>query len=37
MTEFIDLREFKAYRSYLKKDEDKISAGFKLRTQEDMF
>ena len=34
--EFIDLRELKAYRSYLKKDEDRIPAGFKLRTQEDM-
>ena len=37
MAEFIDLREVKTYKSYLKKDEDMIPAGFKLRTQEDMF
>jgi len=37
MAEFIDLREVKTYKSYLKKDEDMIPAGFKLRTHEDMF
>jgi|JI10StandDraft_1071094.scaffolds.fasta_scaffold794091_2 hypothetical protein len=37
LAEFIDLREVKTYKSYLRKEEDMIPAGFKIRTLEDMF
>ena len=36
LVEFIDLREVKTYKSYLRKEEDMIPAGFKIRTLEDM-
>lgn len=37
LAESIDLREVKSYKSYLRKDEEMIPAGFKIRTSDDMF
>lgn len=36
VTDFIDLRDVLSYKSYLRKDDDMIPAGFKLTTLEDM-
>lgn len=37
LTEFIDLRDVKAYKSYVRKDDEMIPAGFKLNTHDDMY
>lgn len=33
----IDLKDIKSYKSYLRKDEEMIPPGFKLRTGDDMY
>jgi len=37
LTEYIDLRDVKSYKSYVRKDDEMIPAGFKIRTLEDMY
>ena len=36
-TDVIDLKDIKTYKSYLRKDEDMVPAGFKIRCNDDMF
>ena len=37
VTDVIDLKEIKSYKSYLRKDEEMIPPGFKIRSADDMF
>lgn len=37
LTEFIDLREVKSYKSIVRKDEDMIPTCFRISTKEDLY
>lgn len=37
LTEYVDLRDVKSYKSYVRKDDEMIPSGFKIRTLEDMY
>lgn len=37
VTDIIDLKEIKSYKSYLRKDEEMIPPGFKVRSADDMY
>lgn len=37
VTDFIDLRDVLSYKSYLRKDDDMIPAGWKITTHEEMY
>jgi hypothetical protein len=37
LVDFIDLRDLQNYKSYLRKDDDMIPAGFKLTAADEMY
>lgn len=37
LTDAIDLKDIKTYKSYLRKDDEMVPAGFKIRCNDDMY